>query len=62
MGKSGGMWMAFFRGRYLHSLDAKGRVAIPQRFREALGGGDEALRTIAIFISEVFLVDKTKDF
>ena len=38
--------MAFFRGRYLHSLDAKGRVAIPQRFREVLGGGDEALRRV----------------
>ena len=26
-----------FLGRYSHSLDAKGRVAIPARFREAIG-------------------------
>ena len=28
--------MKIFRGRYQHSLDDKGRVAIPQRFRESL--------------------------
>ncbi|MGC8528685.1 MAG: division/cell wall cluster transcriptional repressor MraZ [Leptospirillia bacterium] len=48
--------MAFFRGRYLHSLDAKGRVAIPQRFREALGGGDEALRLVMTVDPEGCLV------
>ena len=26
-----------FLGRYNHSLDAKGRVAIPARFRDLLG-------------------------
>ncbi len=56
MGKSGGMWMSFFRGRYLHSLDAKGRVAIPQRFREALGGGEEALRLVMTVDPEGCLV------
>ncbi len=48
--------MAFFRGRYLHSLDAKGRVAIPQRFRESLGGGDEALRLVMTVDPEGCLV------
>ncbi len=28
--------MKIFRGRYQHSLDDKGRVAIPQRFRDSL--------------------------
>jgi MraZ protein len=28
-----------FLGRYAHSLDAKGRIAVPARFREALAGG-----------------------
>lgn len=27
-----------FLGRYSHNLDSKGRIAIPARFREALGG------------------------
>ena len=48
--------MAFFRGRYLHSLDAKGRVAIPQRFLEALGGGEEALRLVMTVDPEGCLV------
>lgn len=27
-----------FLGRYAHSLDTKGRIAIPSRFRDAIGG------------------------
>ena len=38
--------MGFFRGRFLHSLDTKGRVAIPQRYREALGPEDADLRLV----------------
>lgn len=30
--------MATFRGSYQHSIDHKGRVSIPARFRKALGG------------------------
>ncbi len=48
MGASGGKWGRvdiLFRGRYQHSLDDKGRVAIPGRYREILDGvpGDPTL-------------------
>lgn len=43
MGKSGNQWAPrgdrgalVFRGRSLHSLDAKGRIRIPPRFRDIL--------------------------
>jgi MraZ protein len=29
--------MAMFRGQYTHTIDAKGRVSVPSRFRDALG-------------------------
>ncbi len=33
-----------FRGQFPHSIDAKGRVAVPSRFREVLAGaGDQRL-------------------
>ncbi|MGH2558212.1 MAG: division/cell wall cluster transcriptional repressor MraZ [Thermomicrobiales bacterium] len=35
-----------FLGRYAHTLDAKGRLAVPARFREALTGGVVATRGI----------------
>lgn len=38
--------MGFFRGRFLHSLDVKGRVAIPQRYREAMGSLESDLRVV----------------
>ena len=31
-----------FSGRYLHTVDAKGRVAIPREFRDALGGDNQS--------------------
>lgn len=35
-----------FRGRYEHSVDAKGRIALPVRFREALARRSDDLRLI----------------
>ena len=48
--------MGFFRGRFLHSMDAKGRVAIPQRFREALGENESDLRLVMTVDPEGCLV------
>ncbi|MGC4092311.1 MAG: division/cell wall cluster transcriptional repressor MraZ [Polyangiaceae bacterium] len=36
-------WMFMFRGQFTHSVDAKGRISLPSRFREVLtAGGDDA--------------------
>ena len=35
--------MATFRGSYQHSIDHKGRVSIPARFRRALGGENDTV-------------------
>ena len=36
---SSAWWWSVFLGRYAHNLDAKGRLAIPARYREALAEG-----------------------
>ncbi len=46
MGKGGESWerfpfMTMFQGSFRNTLDGKGRVAIPARFREALSGAEE---------------------
>ena len=38
--------MGFFRGRFLYSLDTKGRVAIPQKYREVMGAVEADLRLV----------------
>jgi MraZ protein len=48
--KSGGKWVNIFRGRYQHSLDDKGRVAIPQRFRESLDGPEKGGGSLVITV------------
>lgn len=50
MVKSGGKWVNIFRGRYQHSLDDKGRVAIPQRFRESLDGPEKGGGSLVITV------------
>ncbi len=43
-----------FLGRYFHSLDAKGRVAIPHKFRSELGGSNSGKVVITLSLSERF--------
>jgi MraZ protein len=38
-----------FRGQFQHSLDAKGRIAVPARFRDALSDGGACILTPAPF-------------
>lgn len=40
--RRGNRSLEMFSGRYFHSIDAKGRVAVPRNFRDALGGGNES--------------------
>ena len=37
-----------FLGRYFHTIDEKGRVAIPHKFRTHLGGGNEGRVVITL--------------
>ena len=53
----------FFRGTYEHTLDAKGRVAVPKKFREGLLGvqsdyvGEELIVTYGLS-SQLFVFSK----
>ena len=38
-----------FRGQYFHTMDEKGRLSIPARFREALGGLQDERLVLAPF-------------
>ena len=35
-----------FRGQFQHSVDAKGRISLPARFRDALAAGDSSLMIV----------------
>ena len=35
-------WKHMFRGQFLHTVDAKGRVSLPSRFRDVLTAGGDA--------------------
>lgn len=37
-----------FRGRYEHSIDDKGRLAVPAKFRDVIGGQDDGEVTIVV--------------
>ena len=45
-----------FRGRYEHSVDAKGRMALPSAFKKALGGTGEEQLVVTTHISTPCLV------
>ena len=36
-----------FRGHFMHSVDAKGRISLPARFRELIGGSGDARIVLA---------------
>jgi MraZ protein len=41
-----------FRGQYSHAIDAKGRVALPSRFRESMGSDGEVRLVLTPSISD----------
>jgi MraZ protein len=41
-----------FSGRYPHTLDAKGRVAVPRGFRDSLGGTNQGRVIVTISLDE----------
>jgi MraZ protein len=45
-----------FRGRYEHSIDAKGRSSLPSRFRDVLSARDEERLVLTQHISDPCLV------
>ncbi|MCJ7677847.1 MAG: division/cell wall cluster transcriptional repressor MraZ [Anaerolineales bacterium] len=53
-----GLYEQMFLGQYTHSLDAKGRLTIPARFREALASGAYVTqgfeRNLMVYTTESF--------